>query len=80
MAIVALVLSLSGFIVGISAPIGAILGHMASRQIAQTGEEGAGLAKAAIIIGWILTGLFLLAVCLFVVVIVVAAGSVDTTT
>jgi hypothetical protein len=53
---------------------------MASRQIAQTGEEGAGLAKAAIIIGWILTGLFLVAVCFFIVVIFVAAGSINTNT
>jgi hypothetical protein len=78
MAIVALVCSLGGFVVGISAPIGAILGHMALRQIAQTGEEGAGMAKAAIIIGWILTGLFVLALCFLVVAIIVAAGSVNT--
>jgi hypothetical protein len=78
MAIVALVCSLGGFVVGVSAPVGAILGHMASRQIAQTGEEGAGMAKAAIIIGWILTGLFVLAVCFFVVAIIVAAASVNT--
>jgi len=78
MAIVALVCSLAGLFTGITAPVGAILGHVASRQIAQTGEDGAGIAKAAIIVGWILTGLMLLAVCFFVVVIIVAAGSVNT--
>jgi hypothetical protein len=63
LAIVALVCSLAGLITLISAPIGAVLGHMASREIARTGEEGAGLAKAAIWVGWIITGLIVVSCC-----------------
>jgi Domain of unknown function (DUF4190) len=33
--------------------VGAILGHVARRQIRSTGQEGAGLALAGIIVGWI---------------------------
>jgi hypothetical protein len=33
--------------------IGAILGHIARRQIRDTGESGGGLALAGVIIGWI---------------------------
>jgi hypothetical protein len=46
------------------APVGIILGFIAKNQIKQTGENGAGLAKAAIIVGIILTVLWLLIVVL----------------
>jgi hypothetical protein len=75
LAIASLVCSLAGFVIGISAPVGAILGHMALRQVRQTGEEGEGLAKAGIIIGWILTGLIVLGCCIAGIVIFAAAGS-----
>jgi Domain of unknown function (DUF4190) len=75
LAIAALVCSLAGLIIGISAPVGAVLGHMAMRQIAQTGEEGAGLAKAAIIVGWVITGLIVLSCCVIAIVIIAAANS-----
>ncbi len=51
MALVALILSLVGLLTWITAPIGAILGHSAMKQIRQSGEDGEGLAKAAIIVG-----------------------------
>jgi hypothetical protein len=35
--------------------VGIILGYVARSQIKRTGEGGAGLAKAALIIGWIFT-------------------------
>ncbi|WP_144122097.1 DUF4190 domain-containing protein [Catellatospora sichuanensis] len=57
MALVALILSLVGLMTWITAPIGAILGHSAMKQIRQSGEDGEGMAKAAIIVGWIITGL-----------------------
>lgn len=60
LAIVSLICSIAGLLVGISAPIGAILGHVALKQIRERGEQGEGLAKAGIIIGWVLTGLALL--------------------
>jgi hypothetical protein len=40
--------------------VGAILGHVALTQVRQTGQQGAGFAKAGIIIGWIGTGLALI--------------------
>ncbi|SCF04382.1 protein of unknown function [Micromonospora haikouensis] len=77
MAIAALVLSLVGIGSCITAPIGAILGHVARKQIRETGEGGEGMAKAAIIVGWILTGLLVLAILFYVVLIVIAITTSD---
>ncbi|HEY2791972.1 MAG TPA: DUF4190 domain-containing protein, partial [Micromonosporaceae bacterium] len=41
----------------LAALVGAILGHVARRQIRQRDEGGAGLALAGIIIGWIVVGI-----------------------
>jgi hypothetical protein len=57
MAIAALVCSLAGFATCLSAPVGAILGHVARKQIRERGQQGDGMALAGIIVGWILTGL-----------------------
>jgi len=62
LAIASLVCSLAGLAVGISAPVGAILGHVARRQIRERGEQGDGMALAGIIVGWILTGLIVLCI------------------
>ncbi|WP_320065685.1 DUF4190 domain-containing protein [Micromonospora sp. RTGN7] len=78
MAIAALVLALVGIASCITAPIGAILGHVAQKQIRQTGEGGEGMAKAAIIIGWILTGLMVLGIIFYIVIIVIAVSSGST--
>jgi hypothetical protein len=43
-----------GALVGL---VGAILGHVARRQIAERGEGGAGMALSGIIIGWITFGI-----------------------
>lgn len=51
MAILALVFA---FVV---APAAIVLGHIARKQIRQTGEEGDGLALAGLIVGYALTGL-----------------------
>jgi hypothetical protein len=59
-----------------SAPVGAVLGHLATRQIAQTGEEGLSLAKAAIWVGWIITGLIVVACCA-VLALAIAASRTD---
>ncbi|MFJ8582705.1 DUF4190 domain-containing protein [Micromonospora sp. NPDC093277] len=80
MAIVALVLALVGFASCITAPIGAILGHVARKQIRETGEQGEGMAKAAIIVGWILTGLLVLVIAFYVAIIVFAIANSDSTT
>lgn len=60
MALTSMILSLAGILLLVTAPIGAILGHVALKQIKQTGESGEGMAKAGIIVGWIITGLLAL--------------------
>lgn len=47
-------------------PLGIYFGHQAKKQIAVTGEQGAELADAAIVVGWVLSillGVFLLVFC-----------------
>ena len=73
LAIAALVTSLVGLVTGIAAPVGAVLGHLASRQIATTGEEGASMAKAAIWVGWVVTALYVIACCA-VLSLIIAVG------
>jgi hypothetical protein len=75
MAVVSLILSLVGLGTGITAPIGAVLGHMARRQIRDTGEDGDGLALTGIIVGWTVTGLFVLACCVAAIFFSVAAST-----
>ncbi len=69
MAIAAMVVSLSGAALlvcygggGILGLVGAILGHVAKRQIATRGEGGGGLALTGIIVGWITLALGVLIV------------------
>jgi Domain of unknown function (DUF4190) len=61
MAILALVMAF------VFSPAGLILGIVARRQIRQTGEQGDGLALAGIIIGGIVTALFVLMILFMVV-------------
>lgn len=61
MAILALVLA---FVV---APAGLVLGIIARRQIDRTGEEGAGMALAGIIIGAIFTALYALVIVFWII-------------
>ncbi|MEW2145999.1 DUF4190 domain-containing protein [Micromonospora vinacea] len=75
MAIAAFVLALIGFTSCITAPVGAILGHVAQKQIRLSGEGGAGMAKAAIIVGWILTGFLVLVILFYVGAIIYAIAT-----
>jgi hypothetical protein len=75
MAIVSLVLSLSGLLVWLTAPVGAVLGHVARKQIKERGEQGEGMALAGIIVGWIITGLGLLGCCFFIFAIALAENA-----
>jgi hypothetical protein len=52
MAILALVMAF------VFAPVGLILGIIARKQIARTGEDGDGLALAGIIVGGVITAFF----------------------
>lgn len=58
-AVLALVLS---FFIGI---LGIVFGHIARAQIRRTGEGGAGLALAGLIIGYVWVGLFVLRIMAF---------------
>jgi hypothetical protein len=71
MAILALVLAF------VFAPLGIVFGHMARRQIRQTHEQGDGLALAGLILGYIGTGLAVLA-CAIGVIALIAAGNSGT--
>lgn len=77
MAIGSLVTSLASVIVlgGTTAFIGAILGHVALRQIKRTGEQGHGMALAGVIIGWVFTGLWIALIVIFVIFAVAVANS-----
>ncbi|GIH10450.1 hypothetical protein Rhe02_85170 [Rhizocola hellebori] len=41
----------------IAGPVGAILGHVARRQVRERNQQGEGMAMAGIIVGWIATAL-----------------------
>jgi hypothetical protein len=78
LAIASLIVGIIGFF---SCPlIGAVaiyLGNRAQAQIAQTGEDGEGLAKAGVILGWIalaLTALALLAAAVVVTIAIIASS------
>jgi hypothetical protein len=65
LAIASLVCGLAQFVFGPLATIPAIvLGHMARHQIRRTGEQGAGLALAGLILGWatVILGIVLIVV------------------
>ena len=67
---------LTAFFCGVTilaCPVGAVLGHIALRHIAENGKQGRGLALAGIIIGWIATALLVLATATFVAVAVASA-------
>jgi len=51
---------------GLLALAGAILGHVARHQIKQRGEDGSGMALAAIIVGWIVEAIALAGVILII--------------
>jgi len=69
LAIAAMIVAILGF-----GPVGAIMGHIARRQIQQTGEQGDGFALAGIIVGWITTGIWVLVCGGFVLLGTLGAG------
>lgn len=63
LAITSLICGIAQFMFGPLATIPAVVcGHMARSQIRRTGEQGAGLALAGLILGWIGVGFAVLAV------------------
>lgn len=69
------VLAIIGLILAIFFPlVGAIVGHVALSQIKKTGEDGRGLALAAVIVGWTLTGLAIVGLILAAIPIIILGG------
>jgi len=62
MAIASMAVSIGSFFIcfGFLGFVGAILGHVARRQIRERGGDGDGMALAGIIIGWVGFGISLL--------------------
>jgi hypothetical protein len=54
--------------------VGAILGHVAGKQIRERGGQGAGMAKAGVIVGWIATAIAVVATAVIIGFIVWAAN------
>jgi amino acid transporter len=69
MAILALVFAF------IFSPAAIVLGHLAKKQIRQTGEQGEGLATAGLWLGYIFTGLGVLVCAIYVIVAIVFVGN-----
>jgi hypothetical protein len=72
-AIMALIFSLAGFIVGVLTIVGIILGHRSLSEIKRTGEGGKGAATAALIIGYLQLGGWVVLIGLYVL-FALAAG------
>jgi hypothetical protein len=73
LAIASLACGLAQFAFGPLATIPAIvLGHLARSQIRRTGEQGAGLALAGLVLGW---GAVILGIVLIAVALAIAAGT-----
>ncbi len=62
LAVVSLVASLATLVLGVTAIVGVITGHMALGQIKRTGEAGRGMAVAGLIIGYVFVGFGVLAI------------------
>jgi curved DNA-binding protein CbpA len=55
LAIASFVVSLCGLLFCVAGPVGAIMGHVARGQIRDKDELGGGMASAGIVIGWLVT-------------------------
>jgi hypothetical protein len=67
LAIASMVVSLASIVVcGFPAIVGAIMGHVARKQIRERGEDGDGMALTGVIVGWIVFALSVLGVGLYI--------------
>ncbi len=64
LALVSMILSLAAIVFGLTALAGVVCGHIALSQIRRTGEAGRGMALTGVIVGYVVTGLFILAMAL----------------
>lgn len=78
LSIIALIASILGFIwmlPFIGSLAGAIMGHISMNQVKTSGEQGRGMALAAVIIGWVGVGIVALLAIFFFLLIGVGANS-----
>jgi hypothetical protein len=80
LAIAALVCGIAQFAVGVTFIPAIICGHMARRQIRETGEGGDGMALAGLILGYVGGVLIIAGVVLVALLFAVAASHVDVST
>jgi hypothetical protein len=80
LAVASLVVSIVSLVILLGGPgiIGAIMGHVARRQIRQRGDDGDGMALAGIIVGWIGFAIAALFIAFFIFVIAAASTLPDT--
>jgi hypothetical protein len=57
---------------GLLGIVGAIMGHVARRRIRANGTDGAGMALAGIIVGWVTTALLVLGIAAVIVLVVLS--------
>jgi hypothetical protein len=68
LAVASLVCGIGTFVVGVSFIPAIICGHIARRQIRQTGQQGGGMALAGLILGYVGGALFALLIAVFLIV------------
>jgi uncharacterized protein DUF4190 len=79
LAIASMVVSLASIVIcGFPAIVGAIMGHVARKQIRERGEDGDGMALTGVIVGWIVFGLSMIGLAIYIFVIVLAIGTAST--
>lgn len=79
LALASMIVSLAGLVSCIGFPVGAILGHIALRQVRENNQEGETYAKVGIIVGWIGTGLGVLGCIGYFVFLFAFAAAIPTT-
>lgn len=81
MAVVTLIAGIAGLTLlpFVASIVAVITGPMAKKQIAQTGEQGAGMATAGLVLGWIGVALGVLSVIAFILFFVLIAAASTTT-
>jgi Domain of unknown function (DUF4190) len=60
-------------------PLGIVFGHMANRQLRTSGEQGAGLAKAGLVLSYVFGAIAILACAFWITVAIVASRNGTTT-
>lgn len=80
LAVVSLISGIVGWTIlpFIASIVAVITGHMARKQIAATGESGAGMATAGLVLGYVMIGLSVVSILIAVLVFGVFAAAVGT--